>query len=181
MKTVPLKSWATPFATGAFTISAVTGLLMFFHIEIGIIEPAHKWLSWLLVGSILVHVLVNWKHFTGYFSQNTGRGVIGAATVITILSLLPLFGHNNKEHGKEHQGKIAIQALESSSLETVALVVKTTPQQLIEQLGKSGIIVKDKLLSVKEIAKINGKIDNAVLGAILQQTRGSSAKESDND
>ena len=181
MKTGSLKTWATPFATGAFTISAVTGLLMFFHIEIGMVEPVHKWLSWLLVGSILVHILSNWKQFTVYLSQNAGRGVIGAAIAVTILSLLPLFGQNKKEHGKEHQGKIALQALESSSLETIALVVKTTPQNLAEQLGKSGIIVKDNSLTVKEIAKINGKLDKAVLAALLEQAKGSAAKEIDND
>ena len=181
MKMTQLKPWATPLATGAFTISAVTGLLMFFHIEIGSVEPVHKWLSWLLVASIMAHVVSNWKHFTGYFSQHAGRGVIGVAAFVTVLSLLPLFAENKKEHGKEHQGKIALQALESSSLETVALVVKTTPQQLVEKLEKSGITVKDKSLTVKEIAKINGKIDKAVLGVLLEQTRGSASKEIDND
>ena len=181
MNTAPLKTWATPFATGAFTISAVTGLLMFFHIEIGLVEPVHKWLSWLLMGSILAHAVSNWKHFTVYFSQKAGRGVIGVAAVVTILSLLPLSGQNKKEHGKEHQGKIALQALESSSLETIALVVKTTPQNLAGQLGKSGIIVKDNSLTVKEIAKINGKPDKAVLAALLGQAKGSATKEIDND
>ncbi len=181
MKMTQLKPWATPLATGAFTISAVTGLLMFFHIEIGSVEPVHKWLSWLLVASIMAHVVSNWKHFTGYFSQHAGRGVIGVAAFVTVLSLLPLFAENKKEHGKEHQGKIALQALESSSLETVALVVKTTPQQLVEKLEKSGFTVKDKSLTVKEIAKINGKIDKAVLGVLLEQTRGSASKEIDND
>ena len=74
-----------------------------------------------------------------------------------------------------------MQALESSSLETIALVVKTTPQNLAEQLGKSGIIVKDNSLTVKEIAKINGKLDKAVLAALLEQAKGSAAKEIDND
>ena len=74
-----------------------------------------------------------------------------------------------------------MQALESSSLETIALVVKTTPQNLAEQLGKSGIIVKDNSLTVKEIAKINGKPDKAVLAALLGQAKGSATKEIDND
>ena len=181
MNTVPLKSWATPFAIGAFTISAVTGLLIFFDIEMGMVEPVHKWLSWLLVGSILFHVFSNWKQFTRYFSQTAGRGVIGTAFVVTVISLLPLFGQDKKEHGKEHQGKVALQALELSSLETIALVVKTTPQQLVEQLGKSGIIVKDASLTVQEIAKINGTIDKVVLASLLKQTKSSSTRNSDND
>jgi hypothetical protein len=181
MNTVPLKSWATPFAIGAFTISSVTGLLIFFDIEMGFVEPVHKWLSWLLVGSILFHVISNWKKFTGYFSQKTGRAVIVTALFITILSLLPLFGNDKKEHGQESQGKTALKALEESSLETIALVIKTTPQNLVEQLAKSGIIVKDPSLTIQEIAKINGKIDKVVLGTLLQSTKGSTVEDRVND
>ncbi|MEI7787135.1 MAG: DUF4405 domain-containing protein [Chlorobiaceae bacterium] len=181
MNTVPLKSWATPFVIGAFIISAVTGLLIFFDIEIGMVEPVHKWLSWLLLGSVFFHVLSNLKPFTRYFSQNAGRGVIGAAIAVTILSLLPFFGNNDKEHDKENPGKIAVQVLESSSVKTIALVLKTTPQQLVERLGNNGIIVNNPSLTVREIAKHNGKIDKEVLGVLLQQTKASSEKNSDNN
>ena len=174
MNTVPLKSWATPFVIGAFIISAVTGLLIFFDIEIGMVEPVHKWLSWLLLGSVFFHVLSNLKPFTRYFSQN-------AAIAVTILSLLPFFGNNDKEHDKENPGKIAVQVLESSSVKTIALVLKTTPQQLVERLGNNGIIVNNPSLTVREIAKYNGKIDKEVLGVLLQQTKASSEKNSDNN
>ena len=168
MNTTHLKSWATPLAIGAFLISAVTGLLIFFDIEIGMVEPVHKWLSWLLVSGVVLHILSNWKQFTGYFSQRTGLSVIGTAILFTIASLLPLFGGDKKE-GKENSGKIAVQVLESYSLETVALVVKNTPQNLVEQLGKSGIIVHDPSLTIQEIAKNNKKNNRAVLLAILGQ------------
>jgi hypothetical protein len=181
MNTVPLKSWATPLAIGAFTISAVTGLFIFFDIETGIVEPVHKWLSWLLVGGVLLHVLSNWKPFTRYFSQKAAIAVIGAAILFTITSLLPIFGDDEKESGKENTGKVAAQALETSSLETIALVVKTTPQQLVERLGKSGILVKDESLTIQEIAKSNGKEGKALLGSLLQQPKGSRAKNVDND
>ncbi|MCX6179259.1 MAG: DUF4405 domain-containing protein [Chlorobiales bacterium] len=181
MNTVPLKSWATPLAIGAFTISAVTGLFIFFDIEIGIVEPVHKWLSWLLVCGVMLHVLSNWKPFTGYFSQKAAIAVIGAAILFTITSLLPIFGDEEKDSGKENAGKVAVQALESSSLETIALVIKTTPQKLVEQLGKSGILVKDASLTIQEIAKNNSKEGKAVLGTLLQQPKGSGAKNVDKD
>jgi Domain of unknown function (DUF4405) len=100
-----LKSWATPLAVGAFTISAVTGLLIFFDLELGIIEPVHKWLSWLLVTGVILHLVSNWKQFTGYFSKKPALGIIGAALIVTIASLLPVFGE--KEEGKERTGKVA--------------------------------------------------------------------------
>ncbi|MEI8186688.1 MAG: DUF4405 domain-containing protein [Chlorobiaceae bacterium] len=181
MNTIPLKSWTTPLAAGAFIISAVSGILIFFDIEMGIVEPVHKWLSWLLLVSVLFHLLTNWKQFTGYISQKTGGGIIGAALCLTILSILPFFNNDKKEHGKDNPGNTAAQALELSSLETIALVVRATPEQLVEQLKKKGIIVNNTSLTIREIAKINGKIDKTVLGTLLQATNGSTAKNSDND
>ena len=174
-----LKSWATSLSVGAFTISAVTGLLIFFDLELGIIEPVHKWLSWLLVAGVLLHLSSNWKQFTGYFSKKPAIGIIGAALIVTIASLLPIFGE--KEEGKENPGKIATQLLESSSLETVALVTKNTPALLVEQLGKNGIMVKDPSLTIQQIARSNGKSEKAVLVAILKQTKGFETKDGDND
>ena len=174
-----LKLWATPLAVGAFIISGVTGLLIFFDLELGIIEPVHKWLSWLLVTGVVLHLISNWKQFTGYFSNKHAIGIIGAALIVTVASLLPIFGE--KEEVKERSGKIAAQLLESSSLETVALVVKTTPDLLVEQLKKSGILVKDPSLTIQQIASNNGKNEKAVLDVVLAQSKGSEPKERDND
>ncbi len=174
-----LKSWATPLAVGAFTISAVTGLLIFFDLELGIIEPVHKWLSWLLVTGVILHLVSNWKQFTGYFSKKPALGIIGAALIVTIASLLPVFGE--KEEGKERTGKVAAELLESSSLETVALVTKTTPKLLVEQLKKNGIIVNDQSLTIEQIASSNKKSKKALLGAILERTKSSETKDGDND
>ncbi len=159
-----IKSWATPLAVGAFTISAVTGLLIFFDIEIGLVEPVHKWLSWLLVSGVTLHVVANWKQFSGYFSKKPALGIIGAALMVTIASVLPIFGEKEEN---ENPAKAAAYALASSSLETVALVIKTTPAVLVEQLGTKGIIVKDPSATVEQIASANGKHPKEVLGDIL--------------
>ncbi|NTV93679.1 MAG: DUF4405 domain-containing protein [Chlorobiaceae bacterium] len=178
-----LKSFATPLAVGAFTISAVTGLLIFFDVEIGMVEPVHKWLSWLLVTAVLLHVMSNWKQLSGYFSKKPALAIIGAALIVTVASLLPMFGEG--EEGEEREGKkaggTAVRLLESSSLETLALVVKTTPQQLVEQLGKSGVVVKDPSLTIQEIARQNGKEGKAVLGAALAESGAAGQKDGDRD
>ena len=178
-----LKSWATPLAVGAFIISGITGLLIFFEIELGIIEPVHKWLSWLFVAGVVLHLASNWKQFTGYFSKKPAIGIIGAALIVTITSMLPIFGEEKegKTEEREKSGKIAVQLLESSSLETIALVAKTTPKLLVEQLEKSGIIVKDPSLTIQQIANSNGKNEKSVLGTILAQAKDSETKDGDDD
>ena len=42
---IPVRKWATPLTIGAFFLMAATGILMFFHIDRGIISGAHEWLS----------------------------------------------------------------------------------------------------------------------------------------
>ncbi len=169
-----IKSWATPLAVGAFTISAITGLLIFFDFEIGLVEPVHKWLSWLLVSAVTLHVVANWKQLSGYFSKKPAIAIIGTALIVTIASVLPIFGER-----EENPGKIAAYALASSSLETVAQVIKTTPAALVEQLGKKGIVVPDPAATVEQIASSNRKHPKEVLGAILSLSKG--AKDGDND
>ena len=176
-----LKSWATPLACGAFTISAVTGLLIFFDIEMGLIEPVHKWLSWLLVSGVALHIISNWKQFTGYFSKKIGIGIISVSLLLTITALLPIFGEDENGGEKGNPGKIAAQALESSSLETVALVIKTTPQLLVAELEKKGIIVKNATVTIREIARNNGKNEKEILGTILAQVKAEAGKDKDKD
>ena len=175
--TTTLKSWATPLAIGAFTISTVTGLLIFFDIEIGMIEPVHKWLSWLLVAGVLFHVVANWNQFSGYFSKKPALVIIGAALLVTTLSMLPQFG----DEKKENPGKVVGQLLEASSLETVALVVRSTPAQLIAKLAGNGIVVSDQSLTIKQIALNNKKSPRELLGFITSGVKNAGKQAGDRD
>jgi len=177
-----MKSWATPLAIGAFTISGITGLLLFFDIEIGLVEAAHKWLSWLLLAGILLHTVSNWKSFSGYFTNKAGIGIIGAGVLVTVISLLPIFGEGEEEHGKESTGKAAVQAMEASSIETVALVLKVKPEELAAKLETAGIAVDNPSMTISEIARKNGKEELAVLGSLLgNSVKGGQRDSDDND
>lgn len=160
-----MKSFATPLAGGAFFISAVTGVLIFFDIEMGAVEPVHKWLSWLLLAGVGVHIVSNWKQFSGYLSKKPALAIIGAAFVVAVGSLLPMFSEG--EEGEERGAGVAAKALESSSLETVALVLKTTPQVLASRLEKVGIVSAEPSSTIRDIAARNGKPGEFVLGAVL--------------
>ncbi len=160
-----LKSIATPVAAGAFIISAVTGTLIFFDVEIGAVEPVHKWLSWLLLGGIALHMLTHWKVFSGYFSRKPALAVIGIALAVAGGSMLPVFGE--EEEGEKRNAKAAAQALEATSLETVAQVVKSRPEALTMRLKTAGISVNNPSATITDIARSNGKESAEVLGAIL--------------
>ncbi len=160
-----MKTLATPLAIGSFTISAFTGLLIFFDIEMGMIEPVHKWCSWLLVGGIFLHVLSNLKPFIGYFSKRKSLFVMGSAVAISLLSLFPILGED--EEGEGRGGVGAARALELATLDAVAPVLRTTPGELSARLEKSGLKVGATSQTIREIAARNGKEGRVVLGAVL--------------
>jgi len=70
----PHRPWITPVVIGAFFLSAVTGVLMFFHLDSGLNKTAHEWLSWAMVIGVALHLLLNVAAFKRYFTQTTGRG-----------------------------------------------------------------------------------------------------------
>ena len=58
---------------GAFTLSAVTGVLMFFHLDSGLNKAAHEWLSWAMVGG-------GRNSQIGYIHRSAARAVTSEAT-----------------------------------------------------------------------------------------------------
>lgn len=87
-----LRQYATPVTMGAFILSAVTGVLMFFHLDTGLNKVAHEWLSWALVAGVLAHLTVNYRAFKGYLKRPLARGVMAGFAIVLVASFLPLAG-----------------------------------------------------------------------------------------
>jgi len=161
-----IRSWATPLVTGALLISAVTGLLLFFEFEKGLVKPVHEWLGWLLVAGALLHVAANWKAFTGYFSKRLAVAILGLCAIVTVASAMPFLGNGEEENGK-HVARASAKALETSSIETVALVAKQSPGELIARLKNDGVTVNAPSQTIAEIAAANGKEAPELLGKLI--------------
>src|SRR3990167_4662407 len=86
----PQRPWITPLVIGTFVLMAVTGSLMFFHLDTGLNKTAHEWLGWAMVAAVLLHLLLNMNAFKRYFTQTTGRWVMLASAAVLALSFVPL-------------------------------------------------------------------------------------------
>lgn len=84
-----IRKWATPLTMGAFLLSAVTGVLMFFHWDSGLNKVAHEWLSWAMVAGVTAHVLVNFRPFKAYLKKPLALGIVGVFAAILALSFIP--------------------------------------------------------------------------------------------
>ena len=72
-----IRKFATPLTMGAFLLSAVTGVLMFFHLDTGLNKAAHEWLSWAMVIGVALHIAVNYRAFSLYLKKPLALGIVG--------------------------------------------------------------------------------------------------------
>ncbi|HEY3431303.1 MAG TPA: DUF4405 domain-containing protein [Rhodocyclaceae bacterium] len=130
-----LREWATPLTIGSFILIAVTGVLMFFHLNTGLNKPAHEWLSWILLVGVSLHGAANFGAFKRYFEKRGAMTIIGISVVVLALSFLPLGGGRG---GKPAQMK-ATDALLDAPVSLVAQVAGKDVQTLLNQLNEAGI------------------------------------------
>lgn len=84
------RNWVTPLTLGAFIVSAVTGVLLFFDLDSGLNELAHEWLSWVLLVGVALHGAANFQSVKKYFTQKTGLAIIAVFVLLLALSFLDL-------------------------------------------------------------------------------------------
>ncbi|NTU57605.1 MAG: DUF4405 domain-containing protein [Chlorobiaceae bacterium] len=158
-----LRNWATPMVIAAFTISAVTGVLMFFHKADGLVKPVHEWLSWLLVAGATIHTIANKKQFLAYLKRKSGVSIIAAGAIVTLMAIVvPMKGGSGNPVMKIAKG------LSSAPLETVASAAQKTPEQAVQMLETRGIKVSDKHDNITSIAAANNKKDIEVLAMLFE-------------
>ncbi|MDQ7746564.1 DUF4405 domain-containing protein [Hydrogenophaga pseudoflava] len=141
------RPWITPVVMGAFLLSAVTGVLMFFHLDSGLNKTAHEWLSWAMVIGVGLHVLLNMPAFKRYLKQTTGRVVIGAFTVVLALSFIPAGGSSGSEPGFAPP----VRALAKAPITVLAQVAGTSTEDVKAQLQAQGLTVTSDQQSVADL------------------------------
>jgi len=142
----PHRPWITPVVIGAFGLSAVTGVLMFFHLDSGLNKLAHEWLSWALVAGVLLHVGLNVNAFKRYLSQPTARVVMGVFVLALGLSFVPLGGAKN-----EPGFAPPVHALAQAPISVLAQVAGTSTDDVKARLQAQGLNVTSEQQSVADL------------------------------
>lgn len=140
------REWVTPVAAGAFLLSAVTGVLIFFHVDTGLNKFAHEWLSWILLGAVALHVVANLGGFKRHLAARRGQVLMGLFALVLALSF---FGAGEKQ---EPPFAPPIRALSAAPLATLAQVAEITPEQLKTRLAEAGLQPVSDQQSLGELA-----------------------------
>jgi len=153
-------------------VISVTGIHMFFHINIGLVKLAHEWLSWVFVVAAICHAIVHWKLLLGYFRNRLALAFMVPVLVLGGLSLIPASGGGLKQHPMVQ----VMARLERAPIESVARLVESDLSAVIQTLKASGITVETASQTVAEIAEKNGKRPMDVLLILFADRNPAQAK-----
>jgi len=159
MKT--LRKWATPATIGSFILMAVTGVLMFFHLDSGFNKLVHEWASWAMVAGVAAHLTVNYRAFLNYLKRPLAVGVVGVFAVVLGLSFIPANGGGPDET----VGKV-MQALTAAPVVQVIALSGQDTDEGLARLAQAGVQASaDQTLA--EISGGNRKREMQILGLLL--------------
>lgn len=141
---------------------AVTGSLMFFHLDSGLNQTAHDWLGWDMVATVALHVLMNLNSCKRFFTLSTGRWVLGASALVLAASFVPLGGTGGKP-----PFVAPMQALATAPLSAVALVAGVSSSELRAKLTQAGIVSQSDSQSIKDLVGSDLGLQMRTLGKVL--------------
>ena len=161
-----LRKLATPLTIGSFALMATTGVLMFFHVQLGIIKDAHEWLSWLFLAAVALHIYVNFAVFKRYFTQKPALAIIAVCLVALVVAMTfpQEGGKGGKRGGPQQINRVLLEA----PLTSVAALTGKTTEALQTQLQAQGLTVDVNSQNLKQIADDNQRSPMEVLNKALQ-------------
>ncbi len=138
------RDWITPLTIGSFVLVATTGILMFFHVNTGLSKVAHEYLSWIFLGAVALHVLVNIRPFKKAFASNRGRSLVAAFVLVLAGSLVPA-------SNAEPPFAPPIRALGQAPLTEVADIANIDTAELRRRLNTAGVEMTSDEQSLQEL------------------------------
>lgn len=156
-----IRRWATPVTIGGFILMAVTGLMMFFHVELGISKDVHEWAGWVMILGVVMHLVGNWKLFSRYFSQKSAWALISVFVVVLVGSMLI------PQSGEGGGPKQIIGTVLNAPLDKVAGLAGKSVEDLQAQLTAKGWKVDPAAANLDAIAKANQTSPIDVLNTAL--------------
>lgn len=93
------RSWITPVVALSFAATAITGLMMFFHLRGHAINSLHEFGGLAFAAAGMIHLIINWKAFLTCFRKPYG---IAALVLCSLICLALIFGPETHEAPRNH-------------------------------------------------------------------------------
>jgi len=140
------REWATPWVIGAFLLSGVTGITLFFKVNTQLGQLAHEYLGLVFIVAILTHLVPGFLNVKRYFRSPKALVIIGVYALILLATFVP-FGPP-KQSGDKNTLRLFLDAAMNAPLQDVAKIVGRDPNDLIKQLQANGYDIKSPSESI---------------------------------
>lgn len=163
-----LDRYATPFITGLFLVSLISGVALFFHWGSAYFHGMHEWLSMVLILPFGLHIWKNWRPITIYLRRAPMWIALAVSTVAAAAFVIPSMGTGE---GAGPGGRPAAFALSNmvmkGSVSEVAAVLDVSTETLSGALAAKGYAVTSPDQSLDEIAGASGRSAMDVAGVLV--------------
>ena len=165
-----LQRYATPFVTGLFLVSLISGLALFFHVGPRAFHPMHEWLSVVLIAPFALHVWKNWRPMSIYLK----RGAFWTATAIsTIAAVAFFFTPTGPGAGRRGPPQMALtRALAAATPAQLAPALGVEAERIVAALKQRGFEAAATDMRVRDAAAKAGKDEGAVAAALVEAIGG---------
>ena len=141
---------------------AFTGVLMFFHLDRGIIHLAHEWLSFAFLLGATLHISKNIAGFKQLLNSRVGQVCI---LVFISIATISFFAPEEKKGPPSWAG--AVRALSEMTLADLSRVANINPEELRSRLSGNGINVSTDDQSIEELVGPNLRKQANALEAVF--------------
>jgi hypothetical protein len=151
-----LSRYATPFTTGLFLVSLISGIVLFFHFGTAAFREMHEWLSMVLILPFVLHVWKNWRPFLAYFKRLPMALSLALCLIAGLAFAWPaITGSASGAGGNPAFAMVNVVAAGTPG--QVAPLLGRTEAELVDALKKEGFTAADVSKPLTEIATASGK------------------------
>lgn len=158
-----LHRYGTPLTAGLFTVSAVSGVALFFHWGSSSFHSMHEWLSMVLLAPFALHMWKNWKPLLAYAKRKT----LVIPLVLSVAVAVPFAMMAGKGGRAGNPAFRTVAMMTKTSLADLAPVFRATPEALLLRAQKNGYKATSTDDSPVSIATASAVTANEVLYSLM--------------
>ena len=159
-----LSRYATPFTTGLFVVSLVSGVALFFHWGESAFHGMHEWLSMVLIAPFVLHVWKNWRAFITYFKRPPMAVALGLSLAAGVAMAYPAMTATQSRGGPPQFA--VLEAVGAAPVAAMAQYFGHDADSLAQGLRDRGYTVADSGQTFDQIAAASGKSTREIMGAL---------------
>lgn len=160
---ISLSNWSTPLVIGAYLVTAISGVMLFFHVGESLIKEAHEWIGLIFVFGALLHIKNHWlplkKHFTRPVAQTVIASVLIAGAAFVVVS---------GNEGVGNPVRAVMHSMEQAPLSLVAQLQQRDEAELVRLLENAGFMVTDPGASLQKLAEVNNTSSREIIPLLFR-------------